>query len=153
MCDRKEWGGKTSIIFFCFSLKVVSEKKQDAECIQYEIELFDTSSERDIVIGQQLVYGGHASGTESFLEVSIGHHLIWLLFSLLFSFIKGVQPLVIVKDQSSHLVYLNICINKTKLWKFELNWLSRLRDNNGRRNILVTRSCVLSDARFRDLKI
>ncbi|XP_033626498.1 uncharacterized protein LOC117289469 [Asterias rubens] len=49
-------------------VKVVSEKKQDAECIQYEIELFDTSSERDIVIGQQLVYGGHASGTESFLE-------------------------------------------------------------------------------------
>ena len=37
----------------------------------------------------------------------------------------------------------------TNLWKFELNWSSKLRDNNGRRNTLVTRNCVLSDAWFR----
>ncbi len=50
---------------------MISERKQDAESIQYEIELFDTSSERDIVIGQELVYNGHASGNKSFLEVSV----------------------------------------------------------------------------------
>ena len=41
----------------------------------------------------------------------------------------------------------------TNLWKFELNWSSKLRGNNGRKNTLVKRSCVLSDARFRDLKV
>ena len=40
----------------------------------------------------------------------------------------------------------------TNLWKFELNWSSELRDNYERKNTLVTRSCVLSDAWFRDLK-
>ena len=40
----------------------------------------------------------------------------------------------------------------TNLWKFHLNWSSKLRDNNERTNTLVTRSCVLSDAWFRDLK-
>ena len=40
----------------------------------------------------------------------------------------------------------------TNLWKFELNWSSKLRDINERKkNTLVTRSCVLSDAWFRDL--
>ena len=43
---------------------------------------------------------------------------------------------------------------KTNLWKFELNQLSKLRDNNNeRKNTLVTQSCVLSDAWFRDLKL
>ena len=42
----------------------------------------------------------------------------------------------------------------TNLWTFELNRSSKLRDNNERKKInLVTRSCVLSDAWFRDLKI
>ena len=41
----------------------------------------------------------------------------------------------------------------TNLWKFELNRSSKLLDNNERKkNTLVTRSCVLSDAWFRDLK-
>ena len=31
----------------------------------------------------------------------------------------------------------------TNLWKFELNRPSKLRDNNERKNTLVTRSCVL----------
>ena len=42
--------------------------------------------------------------------------------------------------------------NITNLWKFELNRSSKLRDNNERINTLVARSCVLSDAWFRDLK-
>ena len=42
---------------------------------------------------------------------------------------------------------------KTNLWKFELNQLSKLRDNNERKNTLVTQSYVLSDAWFQDLKI
>ena len=41
---------------------------------------------------------------------------------------------------------------KTNLWKLELNWSSKLRDINERKNTLVTRSCVHSDAWFRDLK-
>ena len=40
----------------------------------------------------------------------------------------------------------------TNLWTFELNWSSNLRDNNERKNTLVTRSCVLSDGWFQDLK-
>ena len=50
--------------------------------------------------------------------------------------------MVIVKDQSSHLVYLNICI-------FELNWSSKLRENNWRRkNTLVTRSVLSQLLKF-----
>ena len=38
----------------------------------------------------------------------------------------------------------------TNLWKFELNWSSKLRDKNERKKThLVTQSCVLSDAWFR----
>jgi hypothetical protein len=40
----------------------------------------------------------------------------------------------------------------TNLWKFELNRSSKLRDNSERKNTLVTGSCVLLDASFRDLK-
>ena len=36
--------------------------------------------------------------------------------------------------------------NITNLWKFELNGSSKLRDNNEKKNTLVTRICVLSDA-------
>ena len=38
------------------------------------------------------------------------------------------------------------------LWKFELNRSSKLRDKSERKITLVTRSCVVSDARFQDLK-
>ena len=37
-------------------------------------------------------------------------------------------------------------MHKTNLWKFELNRSSKLRDNYKRKNTLVTRSCVLSNA-------
>ena len=40
----------------------------------------------------------------------------------------------------------------TNLWKFELNWSSKLRDNNERKNTLVTQSSVRLDGWFRDLK-
>ena len=40
----------------------------------------------------------------------------------------------------------------TNLWKFKLNWLSKLQEINERKNTLVTQSCVLLDAWFRDLK-
>ena len=40
----------------------------------------------------------------------------------------------------------------TNLWKFELNRSSKLGDNKERKNTLVKRSCVLSDAWFQDLK-
>ena len=38
----------------------------------------------------------------------------------------------------------------TNLWKFELNWSLKLRHNNESKSTLVRRSCVLSDAWFRD---
>ena len=58
----------------------------------------------------------------------------------------------LAKDQSSRLVYLNsFCMHKiTNLWKFELNWSSKLQDHN-ERNTLVT-SCVRLDGWFRDIK-
>ena len=49
-----------------------------------------------------------------------------------------------------------VCVSQhmhkiTNLWKFELNWSSKLWDMNERKNTLLT-SCVLSDAWFLDLK-
>ena len=38
------------------------------------------------------------------------------------------------------------------LWKFELNRSSNLRDNNERKNTLVTQTCVRLDGWFRDHK-
>ena len=40
----------------------------------------------------------------------------------------------------------------TNLWKFELTWSLKLWEQ-WKKNTLVKRSCVLSDAWFRDLKI
>ena len=57
----------------------------------------------------------------------------------------GHLVLVIVKDQSSHLVYLYMH-KITNLWKFYFNWSSKLPDNN-------ERSCVHSDAWFQDFKL
>ena len=51
---------------------------------------------------------------------------------------------------------LTWCIStyaKNNLWKFELNWSSKLQGKNGRKNAIDTQSCVLSDAWFWDLKI
>ena len=47
--------------------------------------------------------------------------------------LKHWTLLAIVKDQSSHLMYLNIMHTITNLWKFELNRSSKLRDNNERK--------------------
>ncbi|XP_022098101.1 uncharacterized protein LOC110983278 isoform X2 [Acanthaster planci] len=53
--------------------KIISEVGSESESRQvgssaYEIELYDTSSERDVVIGQELVHAGHAVGNEAFLQ-------------------------------------------------------------------------------------
>ena len=48
--------------------------------------------------------------------------------------------LAILKDQPSHLVYLN----NRSVKNLPQNWSSTLRDNNERKNTNVTRSCVLS---------
>ena len=62
--------------------------------------------------------------------------------------------MVIVKDQFSHLVNLNINAQHNKRVKMWAQfWSSKLRDDNGEKNTVVTRSCVLSDAWFLDLKI
>ena len=50
--------------------------------------------------------------------------------------------MVIVKDQSFHLVYLNISQKITHLSKFELDWSWELRDNY-EKTTLVTRSVKL----------
>ena len=55
--------------------------------------------------------------------------------------------------QSSLLSQHMHCTKIINLWKFELNRSSKLRDNNGRKNTLVTQSCVLSDAWFWDLTL
>ena len=34
----------------------------------------------------------------------------------------------------------------TNLWKFWLNWSSKLQENNDRKNTIVAQICVLSDA-------
>ena len=54
---------------------------------------------------------------------------------------------IIDKCQRPH---FSLCVTQhmhkiTNVWKFELDWLSKLRDNYERKYTLVTRSCVLSD--------
>ena len=52
------------------------------------------------------------------------------------------------------LVYISTYMHKiTNLGKFELNCSSKLRHNDERKNTLVTRSCVLSDAKLWGLEI
>ena len=57
--------------------------------------------------------------------------------------------MVNVKDQSSHFVYLNICIKKQPCENFNSIGCEIIMEE---RNTLVTRSCVLSDAWFPDLR-
>ena len=47
---------------------------------------------------------------------------------------------------------LGVSQHMHEITKFELNWSSKFRDNNERKNTLVTRSCVHLDGWFRDLK-
>ena len=55
------------------------------------------------------------------------------MINIFFFFYRLWPLLLIVEDQFSHEVYLNITIHKiTNLWKFEFNWSSNLRDNNER---------------------
>ena len=60
--------------------------------------------------------------------------------------IGNCQRLVFTVGVSQHMHKI------TNLWKFELNQSSNLRDNNEKKKNLLSRSCALSDAWFRDLK-
>ena len=60
--------------------------------------------------------------------------------------IGSCQRLVFLLGVSQHIYKI------TNLSRFVLNWSSKLRDNNERKNTFATRSCVLPDAWFRDLK-
>ena len=63
-----------------------------------------------------------------------------------FTIIKSTWTCLIncQKEQGSHLVYLKTHTT-TNLYKFWLNWSSKLQGNNERKNTLV-QICVLSDA-------
>ena len=82
------------------------------------------------------------------------YHISWIVITFRSHYQKYTDPDTIGNCQrpvfslsvSQHMHKITI------LWKFELNWSSKLRDNNERKKHIVTRSCVLSDAWFRDLK-
>ena len=64
--------------------------------------------------------------------------------------IKDWTRLVIVKDQYSHSVYPNIMHKITSLWKFGLNWLLKLKENDERKPpLLYVPNSVLSDGNKR----
>ena len=60
--------------------------------------------------------------------------------------IGNCQRLVFSLGVSQHMFRI------TNMWKFEISWLSKLRDINERENTLVTQSCVHLDGWFRGLK-
>ena len=82
--------------------------------------------------------------------LTLGYILLTTFVKLLA--LKTVDTIGNCQDQSPHLVYLNNIHEITNLWKFELTLSSKLRDNNERKNTLVTRSYLHLDAWFRDLK-
>ena len=55
----------------------------------------------------------------------------------LYTFGNCQRPVFLIIGVSQHLHKI------TNMWKFGLNWSSKLWDNKGRKNTLVTRSCVL----------
>ena len=71
---------------------------------------------------------------------------ILLLLQNRSSSVKAMEPIGNCQRPVLYLVYLNILCRK-----YELNRSSELQDNNERKNTLVTQSCVLPDAWFRDL--
>ena len=78
-------------------------------------------------------------------NINVFHHLYYEDFNRLKDTIGNCQRQVSSLGVSKHMHTL------TNLWKFELNWSSKLRDMNEIKNTLVTRSCVLSNAWFRNL--
>ena len=74
---------------------------------------------------------------ESFLNFVLNYFIVPLKT---LDTIGNCQRLAFTVGVSQHMHKL------TNLRKFELDWSSELRDNNERKNTLVTRSCVLSDA-------
>ena len=53
---------------------------------------------------------------------------------------------VVVKDQSSHCGVFEHMYTITNLWKFGLDWSSKLPENNRKKTLLHILICVLSDA-------
>ena len=72
---------------------------------------------------------------------SAGIHGLWIVYQWQ---LKARTLLVIVKDQSSHLVYLNIWMKKNR--KFGPHWSSKLWENTWRKKHPHLSSYVLSDA-------
>ena len=68
------------------------------------------------------------------------------------SYLKTLDTIGICQRQVFSLGVSQHMRNKTNLLMFELNRSSKLRDNNERQNNLFTRSCLLSDAWFGNLK-
>ena len=68
------------------------------------------------------------------------------------SLVRHCTLLATVKDQSSHLVYLNICIKQQTCenWSSIGRWSCKITMKE--KTALVTPSCVLSDAWYQDLK-
>ena len=71
---------------------------------------------------------------------SVGFEKNWWLTLKTVDTIGNCQRLVFTVGVSQHMHKI------TNLLKFEHNRLSNLRGNNERKNTLVTRRCVLSDA-------
>ena len=72
------------------------------------------------------------------LTTSLGFYVLDDATYFIYTALKTLDT--IVKDQSSHLVYLNMCISQTSE---NLSSIGR-RVNNDRKITLVTRSCALS---------
>ena len=92
-------------------------------------------------------------GSRSFLKVMVSHiQIIVRKKNITFHELKTVdtigncQRLAFTVGVSQHMH------KTTNLWKFEVDRSSNLRDNNERKNTLVTRSFVRLDGWFRDLK-
>ena len=77
---------------------------------------------------------------------SSGKLLLYMVLDLL----RALKPVDTNGNCQRHVFLLGVSqqMHKiTKLGNIELNyWLSKLRDNNERKDSLVTRSCVLLDA-------
>ena len=85
--------------------------------------------------------------------LTLDQKFVWNVGTLSSNCKRHCTLLVIVKDQSSHLVYLNICMKYQTCENLSSIGRQSCEITVQEKNTLVTRSCVLSDAWFRDLKL
>ena len=116
---------------------------------RYSIKYFDRETFHFVVkcLCQKISIVLHQQLRSGISEIS--HMLVWLYTT---KWLKKMDTIGNCQRPVFSLRVSQHMHNITHLWKFELNWSSRLRENNKRQNTLVSRSCVLSDACFRDLK-